>query len=139
MRHSVLGIMFAMAIGGLPAVTVAEESFPLIVNDAVHHDAAPPRGSDILSPNSTEATMRRELPLHYPNPKKSNKTVAVGKRKGQWRPRRGVARVGAEVVRPRRWRRFAMNCGIQDERKRFFGNRQGEKAPDDHGQHESAC
>jgi hypothetical protein len=75
MRHSTLGIVFALALGGLPAVTTAEESFRLVVNDAVHHDAASPRGSDILSPSSAEATMQRELPLHYPHPEHVDKPV----------------------------------------------------------------
>jgi hypothetical protein len=75
MRHAALGIVLTLALGGLPAMTAAEESFPLIVNDAVHHDAAPPRGSDVLSPTSTTDTRQKELPFRMPHPEQLDKPV----------------------------------------------------------------
>lgn len=75
MRRYGVGIAIAVAVGCLPALADAEQTFPLVVNQAVHHDAAPPRGSDILSPNSIEDARQRELPLHVPHPEHVDKPV----------------------------------------------------------------
>ncbi|MDH5193549.1 MAG: hypothetical protein OEW32_07675 [Nitrospira sp.] len=76
MARYALGLMIVMALGGVPAFGSAEQSFPLVVNQAVHHDTAPPRGSDLLGPTSVETPGRKEKPLHYPHPEQVDKPIS---------------------------------------------------------------
>ncbi|MDF0677370.1 MAG: hypothetical protein P0120_23985 [Nitrospira sp.] len=76
MFHYALGLMIVVVLGGISALAGAEQSFPLVVNQAVHHDAAPPRGSDLLGPTSVDTPRQKEKPLHYPHPEEVDKPVS---------------------------------------------------------------
>ena len=75
MRHLALVIASAAVMAYPPPALATQESFPIIVNYAVHHDAAAPRGSDILGPDSEESRHERERPLHYPHPEHVDRPV----------------------------------------------------------------
>ncbi len=76
MRHSGAGTIIAiLLVSFMSSLAQAEEKFPLVVNDAVHHDAAPPRGSDLLSSNSVDTGGQKERPLHVPHPEQVDTPV----------------------------------------------------------------